>query len=100
MSSKKANVSYGKNNYSLKDLRHRYISIGTDFLSEFPSLSSKILSGFSGYILARDAFCLGLLPYKKKNVFALKILKGPEISRLEKRKNIHGQKCSKVFMKP
>jgi NADH dehydrogenase/NADH:ubiquinone oxidoreductase subunit G len=69
LSSKEPNVSYGKNNYSLKDLRHQYISIGTDFLSEFPSLSSKILSGFSGYILARDAFCLGLLPYKKKNVF-------------------------------
>ena len=63
------NSFYGKKKYSLKDLRTRYFSIGTDFLSEFPSLSSKILSGVSGYIVSRDAFFLGLLPYKKKNVF-------------------------------
>ena len=59
----------GKKKYSLKDLRTRYFSIGTDFLSEFPSLASKILSGVSGYIITRDSFFLGLLPYKKKNVF-------------------------------
>jgi hypothetical protein len=63
------NSFYAKKKYSLKDLRTRYFSIGTDFLSEFPSLSSKILSGVSGYIVSRDAFFLGLLPYKKKNVF-------------------------------
>jgi len=65
-----SNVSlYGKKSYSLKDLRNRYFTIGTDFLSEFPSLSSKILTSVTGYIVSRDAFFIGLLPYKKKNVF-------------------------------
>ena len=63
------NSFFGIKKYSLKDLRNRYFSIGTDFLSEFPSLSSKILSGVSGYIVSRDSFFMGLLPYKKKNVF-------------------------------
>lgn len=63
------NQMFGNKKYSLKDLRNRYFSIGTDFLSEFPSLSSKVLSGVSGYIVSRDSFFMGLLPYKKKNVF-------------------------------
>jgi len=60
---------YGKKKYSVKDLKNRYFSVGTDFLSEFPSISSKILTSFSGYLNSRDAFFLGLLPYKKKNAF-------------------------------
>jgi len=61
---------FGKKKYHLKDLDNKYFTIGSDFLSEFPSLSSKILSGVSGcYIVSRNSFFLGLLPYKKNNVF-------------------------------
>ena len=72
---------FGKKKYFLKDLRNRYFTIGSDFLSEFPSLSSKILSGVSGYAASRDSFFLGLLPYKKKNVF-FNFKKGISISSL------------------
>lgn len=65
----KKTLNYGKKIYSLKDFRHKFFIIGTDFLSEFPSLSSKIIKSFSSYILSRDSFCLGLLPYKKNNPY-------------------------------
>ena len=66
---KNSTTYFSKKSYILKDLRHRYFSIGTDFLSEFPVLSSKFLLGFTGYNKFKDSFVLGLLSYRKKNPF-------------------------------
>jgi hypothetical protein len=66
---------------NLKDLCNRHFTVGNDFLSEFPSLSSKLLFGASAHIVSRDSFFLGLLPYKKKNIFYL-FKKGLSISSL------------------
>jgi len=72
---------FGKKKYLLKDLRTRYFSFGSDFLSEFPSLSSKILHSASEYIVSRNSFFIGLLPYSKKNIF-FNLKKGLSISSL------------------